>query len=340
MTTPIHILSTRMFSAEWLAKLQAAAPGVDVRQHSVDQDGDVPPDLWRWAEVVYTWGAFPDPALYPNVRWVQLDTAGYDAALASPLGRSDVAITTLIGVAPPNMAEHTLMMMLALGHNLPDMFRHQMRSEWPTFDYRWTHFTPSELGGATVGIVGYGSIGKEIGRIAHAFGMRVIAITPAHGPDRVQPLLYHIPRLAGLPGTEPDLTYTPERLLEALPQIDYLVLSVPHTPATHHMLGVDAFAAMKRSAFLINVARGGVVDEAALIDALRTGKIAGAALDVFEQEPLPAESPLWTLDNVIISPHAAGFTSRYYDVVLDLFSTNIRRYMAGEPLLNQVWPKQ
>lgn len=337
---PIHVLSTRAFSDEWLDRLRAVSPRLVVRQHTCEYAHEIPTELLSWAHVLYTWGAFPDVAQCPHLKWVQLDTSGSDAALASPLAQSDVAITTLIGVAPPNMAEHTLMMMMALSRRLPLMIKLQMRNEWPDFQFRWDRFTPTELFGATVGVVGYGSIGKEIGRLAHAFNMKVIAITRPGSTGSANPLLYQIPTLSNLTGSEPDATYTSDRLLEALPQCDYLVLSVPHTADTHNLMNEAAFRAMKPSALLINVARGGVVDEAALIRALNEQWIAGAALDVFEQEPLPTSSPLWQMENVIISPHVAGLTSRYYEVVLDLFSTNLRRYIAGEPLLNQVWPRK
>ncbi|MBL8130381.1 MAG: D-2-hydroxyacid dehydrogenase [Anaerolineae bacterium] len=337
---PVHVLITRSFSDEWLDRLRAVSPQLAVRQHPAETWAEVPRALWDWVEVLYTWGAFPDPADCPNLRWVQLDTSGSDSALASPLGRSRVAISTLIGVAPPNMAEHTLMMMMALGRNLPLMLRHQARSHWSTFQYRWDNFTPKELFGATVGILGYGSIGREIGRLAHAFNMRVIAITRSGSAGGDPRLLYEIPQIRGLSGGEPDHTYASDDLAEAAAQCDFLVLSVPHTPHTHHIVNESVLRSMKPTAVLINVARGGVVDEAALIRALTEKRIAGAALDVFEQEPLPADSPLWQMDNVIISPHIAGLTSRYYDVVLDLFSTNLQRYAAGEPLLNQVWPPQ
>jgi phosphoglycerate dehydrogenase-like enzyme len=338
--TPIHILSTRSFSEDWLNRLRAVSPEIEVRQHTCEYGHEIPAELLDWAHVLYTWGAFPEPLQCSNLRWVQLDTSGSDAALASPLCNSDIAITTLIGVAPPNMAEHTFMMMMAISRRLPLMVKLQMRNEWPSFQFRWDYFTPTELFGATVGIVGYGSIGKEIGRLAHAFNMRVIAVTRPGSTGAPNPLLYQIPTLSGLNGTEPDATYTSDRILEALPQCDYVVLSVPHTADTHNLMSEAAFRAMKPTSVLINVARGGVVDEAAMITALNEKWIAGAALDVFEQEPLPADSPLWQMDNVIISPHIAGLTSRYYDVVLDLFSTNLRRFIAGEPLLNQVWPRK
>jgi len=154
--------------------------------------------------------------------------------------------------------------------------------------------------------------------------------------EGARPTGYELPELAARPGAEPDQVYKRSRLTEMLAKCDYVVLAVPYTSATHHLIGQAALDAMKPTAVLINVARGAVVDEAALIHALREGWIAGAALDVFEQEPLPADSPLWALDNVIISPHIAGFTPHYDDRATALFAENLRRYLAGDPMLNQV----
>jgi phosphoglycerate dehydrogenase-like enzyme len=187
-------------------------------------------------------------------------------------------------------------------------------------------------------VIGYGAIGREIGRIAHAFGMKVLAMAPSVASLQPKPMTYQIPELIGLPGKEPDYFYTPDQLLEMLPQCDYVVLVVPHNTSTHHIFNAKAFAAMRPGTVLVNIARGGVVDENAMIAALQSGHLGGAALDVFEQEPLSPESPLWSMPNVIISPHIAGLTSRYFDVIFDIFSTNLQRYIAGEPLLNQVLP--
>jgi phosphoglycerate dehydrogenase-like enzyme len=227
------------------------------------------------------------------------------------------------------MAEYVLMMMLALAHRLPAMLYYQGRGEWPS--QRWRKFVPQELRGATVGVVGYGSIGREIGRLARAFGMRVLGTRRGAASGTAS---YELPPLAG--GDEPDRLYGSGQLLNMLPECDYVVLTVPYTSATHHLIDRQALRAMKNTSLLINVARGSVVDEAALIHALRKGSIAGAALDVFEEEPLPDDSPLWKMDNVIISPHVAGFTPHYDDRATALFAENLRRHLDGETLLNQV----
>jgi phosphoglycerate dehydrogenase-like enzyme len=183
-----------------------------------------------------------------------------------------------------------------------------------------------------VGVIGYGSIGREVGRLAHAFGMKVLGVRRGGAG----PAGYELPELADYPGAEPDHLVTSDRLAEVLPECDYVVLAVPYTSATHYLVGQAALRVMKPTAMLINVGRGAVVDEAALIHALREGWIAGAGLDVFEQEPLPADSPLWGMDNVIISPHVAGSTPHYDKRATTLFAENLRRYLAGELLLNQV----
>jgi phosphoglycerate dehydrogenase-like enzyme len=332
---PIHVLSTRSFSEVWLDKLRALSPQLVIDQVTADTADQVPVAVWAEVEILYTWGALPDPVQAPNLRWVQLDTAGVNHLLDTPLWRSEVTLTTLNGVAPSNMAEFALMMMMAFGHRLPLMLELQQRHEWPSFQFRWDNFTPKELRGATLGVIGYGAIGRELGRLAHAFGMRVLAMNRS-GRSSPRPNTFAIPALQGLAGGEPDALYTPEYMVEMMGQCDYVVVIAPYTEATHHLVNEQALRAMKPTSILVNIARGGVVDETALIRALQEGWIGGAALDVFEQEPLPSDSPLWSMPNVIISPHSAGFTARYFEVIQDLFGENLRRYLAGEPLLNQV----
>ncbi len=328
---PIHVLSTMAFPKEWLEGLRAISPRLVITQYTASHPDDVPEALWQNVEVLYSGGVFPNPAQAPRLRWVQLDTSGVDHVLRTPLWEADVAVTTLNGVAPPTMSEYALMMMLAFAHHLPPILRHQARAEWPSLAERWQRFTPRELRGATVGIVGYGSIGRELGRVAHALGMRVLGLRRGAEPA---PATY---RLAGVAGHDsaPDQLFGLAGLPEMLAQCDYVVLIVPYTAATHHLIDRAALRAMKPSAVLVNMARGGVVDEQALVEALREGWLAGAALDVFETEPLPPDHPLWAMPNVIISPHVAGFTPHYHERVQELFGTNLRRYLAGEPLLNQ-----
>jgi phosphoglycerate dehydrogenase-like enzyme len=328
---PIYVLSTMSFPEELLDSLRAVSPRLTVVQQNATSVDEVPSELWGQVEVLYTISTVPEPVRVPRLRWVQLHSAGVNQVQNTPLWESGVIITTLSGIHASNMAEYVLMMMLALAHRLPRMLAYQVRAEWPS--QRWAKFVPQELRGATVGVIGYGSIGREVGRLAHALGMRVLGL---HRGGMAGPPGYELPELAGQPGAEPDRLYTPDQLTQMLAECDYVVLAVPHTSATHHLMNQTALRAMKPTAALVNVARGAIVDEAALIHALREGWIAGAALDVFEQEPLPADSPLWKMENVVISPHVSGFTPHYDERATALFGENLRRYLAGEPLLNQV----
>jgi phosphoglycerate dehydrogenase-like enzyme len=326
---PVYVLSTLSFPDELLDRLRGVSPRVVVRQHNAARVDEVPSELWDNVEVLYTMSAIPDPAHTPGLRWVQLHSAGVNHVLDTPLWASEVTITTVSGIHAPTIAEYVLMMMLAFAHRLRPMLDYQARGEWPSG--RWRKFVPQELRGATLGIVGYGNIGQEIGRLAYALGMRVLGLRRRQAHNQLK---YELPELGG--GTEPDRWYAPDQLTEMLPACDYVTLTVPYTSATHHLIDEGALRAMKPTAVLINVARGAVVDEVALIRALGEGWIAGAGLDVFEREPLPEDSPLWTMENVIISPHVAGFSPYYDERATALFAENLRRYLAGEPLLNQV----
>jgi phosphoglycerate dehydrogenase-like enzyme len=327
----IHILSTMSFPDELLERLRSVSPRLVVRQHNAPSADEVPSHGWGQVEVLYTLLAIPDPSLVPGLRWVQLHSAGANHLVDTWLWGSDVIITTSSGIHATTIAEYVLMMMLAFAHRLRRMVYYQAHAEWPK--RRWQKFVPQELRGATVGVIGYGSIGREVGRLARALGMRVLGV---HRGGGQAPVSYELPDLARDANAEPDQLYTPDQLFDALAECDYAVLAVPYTSATHHLIDQAALQAMKPSCVLINIARGPIVDELALVRALREGWIAGAALDVFEEEPLPRESPLWKMDNVIISPHVAGFTPHYDDRATALFAENLRRYVSGEPLLNRV----
>jgi phosphoglycerate dehydrogenase-like enzyme len=327
----VHVLNTMSFPDDLLERLRSVSPRLAVTQHTAASAEEVPAAAWEQVEVLYTLSAIPDPSRAAHLRWVQLHSAGTNHLLDSWLWRSDIPITTTSGIHPPAMAEYVLMMLLAFAHRLPRMLFYQGRAEWPAG--RWAKFVPQELRGATLGILGYGSIGREVGRLAHAFGMRVLGMRRG---DAVHSASYELPELRNLSGAEPDRFYTPDQLTSMLPECDYVVVTVPYTSATHHLINESALRAMKPGAVLVNVARGPIVDEVALVRALSEGWIAGAALDVFEREPLPADSSLWQMENVIISPHVAGFTPHYDDRATALFAENLRRYLGGEPLLNQV----
>ncbi len=328
----VKVLSTLRFTDEQLDKLRAVSPRLIVEQRTCSNNEEVQAALDDEVEVLYTiYADFPLDKT-PRLKWVQLHSAGIDHVLEAPIMHSPVVITTTSGIHAPNIAEYVFALMLAWSRNVPAMLYYQKRGEWP--QGRWNIFKGQELRGQTLGIVGYGSIGREVGRLARAFGMRVVATK--RQTRQLQDTGYRVADVGDPSASMLDKIYAPEELPDMLAECDFVVIAVPLLPSTRGLIGEAELRAMKPTAFLVNIARGAVVDEAALIRALREGWIGGAGLDVFETEPLPPDSPLWKLDNVILSPHVAGFTPHYDERASDLFAENLRRYLAGEPLLNEV----
>jgi phosphoglycerate dehydrogenase-like enzyme len=226
---------------------------------------------------------------------------------------SHILLTNASGVHATPIGEYVLCMMLMFAKGAHTFVRAQQRREW-------VRYLPHELYGKTVGVVGLGHIGSEVARLAKAFGCYVIA-TRRSTSERSS-------------GGSVDELLPHSELHELLSRSDFVVLCVPLTPETRGLIGDAELRTMKPGAVLINIARGAVVDEAALIQALKDGTIAGAGLDVFEQEPLPEDSELWSLENAIISPHISGGTEIYNQRAVAIFCENLRRYLAGEPLMN------
>jgi len=272
------------------------------------------------AEVLFTLSLVPAdlPSLAPHLRWLQLTTAGADRLLNSAVLKSGVTITTASGIHAAPVGEYVLGVMVMLAKGWPALFRAQGRREW-------ARITPQELEGKTVAVVGMGNVGQEVARLAKALNMRVLGVRRSGAS--LESGDYVADEIVG-----------PLELLSVLSRSDFVVICLPLTEETHHLVGELALRAMKPTAYLINVSRGAVVDEAALLRALTEGWIAGAGLDVFETEPLPEKSWLWQLNNVIISPHLAGETPSYNERAVDLFCENLRRYLAGDPLHNVVDP--
>ncbi len=329
-----NVLCTLRFSDEQLDELRGVSDRLHVVQETCHDVGEVAAALSRGSttEILYTYHV---PAgvleLAPELRWLQLHSAGADHVLDHPVMESDVAVTTTSGIHATPIAEYVMASMLAYRWRVSHWTHCQREGEWPSG--RWQLYARPELRGRTLGILGYGSIGREVGRLGHTFRMRVLALSRS---GRHAESGYSVPDTGDPRGEIPERFYRPDQLHEMLAECDYVVVSLPLTPATRHFVGEDELRAMKPSAYLVNIARGEIVDEAALVRALREGWIAGAGLDVFEEEPLPADSPLWDLDNALISPHVAGFTPRYDERAADLFAENLDRYLAGEPLLNRV----
>jgi phosphoglycerate dehydrogenase-like enzyme len=330
----VQVLCTVRFADDLIAQLRAVSPRLHLIQqtcHDVDQVATALAEHPS-VEVLYTFD-LPSNALdlAPRLRWLQLHSAGANHLLDHPIMKSDVAITTISGIHATPIAEYVFASILAYRWRVPRWTHCQREARWPSG--RWDLYARPELRDSTLGIVGYGNIGREVGRIGQAFGMQVLAIRRSAGRARRSYAAEHAPDAAG---AIPTRLYAPDALHEMLSECDYVVVAVPLTPETVRLIGPAELRAMKPSAYLVNIARGPIVDEAALVQALRQGWIAGAGLDVFEQEPLPADSPLWNLENVLISPHVAGFTPRYDERATALFAENLDCYLSGELMLNLV----
>ena len=328
----IVVLSTMRFTDELLDKLRAVSPRLMVKQRDCRSAEQVEQALEESVEVLYTFYLPADLSRAPKLKWVQLHAAGVDRLLDYPVMKSDILLTTASGIHATTIAEYVFASILAFNRRVPQMLYYQGRREWP--QGRWHLFARPELRDSTLGIVGYGSIGREVGRIARCFGMRVVATK--RSVSQMRDVGYVAQDTGDKEGTLLDEVFPPERLSEMLSLCDYVVIAVPLTLETRKLIGKAELRAMKPSAYLVNISRGGTVDEVALLRALQEGWIAGAGLDVFEEEPLSSDSPLYELENIILSPHVAGFTLRYDERASDLFAENLRRYLAGERLLNLV----
>jgi phosphoglycerate dehydrogenase-like enzyme len=302
---------------EWFAeRLQTEFPQMSVArvtsgERLSEEIGD--------ATVLFCGTVKPEQFLHARqLRWIHSSQAAVHQFLFPELINSNVVLTNAREVHGVVVSEHVMALMFALARRIPESVRFQREHVWGQELLYRAHQTPQEIADATVGLVGLGSIGRNVAQRASAMGMRVIAVR--EHADR--PKSEHV-----------DEVLPTSQLQQMLAKSDYVVLSPPVTPATRGMIGRDQLAAMKREGYLINVGRGPLIDEAALIQALREHRIAGAALDVFDHEPLPPESPLWDLDNLLITPHTGGMTEKMWERHYTVFAENLRRFVAGQPLL-------
>ena len=298
-----------------LAQVQALAPDMRVLvTHDRDEIESV------LDEIEITAGGFPRDLLPGalNLRWLQQWGAGADWLLRYPEAADlEFVLTNASGVHPIPISEHILAFLLAFGRGFHRALRAQARHEWFSYDRQNGLF---ELVGKTMLLVGVGAIGERTAQVAAALGMRVLGVRRDPARD--------VPGVEAMVGSD--------RLLDLLPEADFVVLTVPLTRETQGMIGERELRAMKPTAYFINIGRGGTVQERALIRALQEGWIAGAGLDVFETEPLPGDSPLWKMENVIVTAHYAGSTPHYHERAMAIFLDNLRRYQAGKPLRNVV----
>ncbi len=256
-----------------------------------------------------------------RLRWVQSPAAGVGGLLFPELVASRVIVTSARGIRARSMAEHVIAVTLALSRQLPAAFRFQARHHWGQDALEGASTAIEPIRGRAMGIVGLGSIGAEIARLAAPLGLRVRGIrrrTDGPLPEGVEHVL------------------PPDRLHELLAWSDIVVLAAPLTPATRGLIGAAEITVMKRGAFLVNIGRGKLVVDEAIVDGLASGRIGGAALDVFTHEPLGADSPYWDAPNVIVTPHVSGAMADYWTPLVALFTENLRRFDRGDPLLNEV----
>lgn len=337
MTSPLHVLITHPFDEALLTRLRGVSPRLNIISKPAQTAAEIPAEIWEKVEVLYSLGTLPKPQQVPALRWVQCHLAGLDHWKDEPLlAHPQVTVTHMSGAAASQMAEYILMGLLALGHRLPEIQAAQAKREWA--QDRWTRFLPLELRGATVGIIGYGSVGRQTARLLHTFGATVLAVKR----NAMQPAdTGYTPQGLGDPqGDYAHRIYPVEAICSALSQCDFVVVTVPLTPSTRNLLGEREIACLKPTAGIVDVSRGSVINPSALFNALKSGKLSGAILDVFDQEPLPPESPFWSLPNVIISPHISGSSPHYNARAVELFGENLLRYLSGLALYNRYDPQE
>jgi phosphoglycerate dehydrogenase-like enzyme len=305
----VNILVTNQIPESVLDQIKRIVPGANV---TVTESKEEIVRQLPEAEIVWGHQAAAHIDLARKLRWMQVSSAGVNHILTPELVGHPSVLTNARGIHAETIAEHVFMYVLAFARGLVGYQKHQRAGTWEPRN-------PMVLAGMTMGVVGMGSIGQEVGRKAKAFDMKVIGMRKSRAPSEYADEMVD----------ESELPYL-------LAQSDFIILAVPLTSETRHLIGEVAFGCLKPSAYLINIARGDVVDEKALTDALAQKKLAGAGLDVFETEPLPADSPLWQMENVIITPHMAGYLPDYLGAAAEVFLENLRRYVRGERLKNIV----
>ena len=299
-----------------IAALEAAVPGISIEAYrSVKEALPHASD----ADAIAMWGfqdAEPLLQAAPRVRWVHSLSDGVERLLTPSMMTRPIILTNSHGVHDRAVSEHAMALLLSWFHRIPEAVRHQDAHEWkrPKGDILYKKHLL---------LAGFGGIGRAIAERARVFGMTVAAVKRTRSDELFA-----------------DKVYSTEEIMEALPEADVVVAALPSTKETENFFDGKKFSAMKKGALFINIARASVVDEAALLEALQSGQLAGAALDVFSKEPLPAENPLWDMKNVIMTPHIASMTPDFWDRLLDLLKENLAAFSVGEPMRNVVDKKK
>jgi phosphoglycerate dehydrogenase-like enzyme len=325
VSSSLKVVSTFPFTTESQQLLKEAAASEAVIVTTADE---LPVHLTD-AEILCSYTIPANfPILAPNLRWLQFPGAGVDTLATTGLLNADsnVIVTTAAGIHAESISEYVFGSMLMFNWNWPKMIRLQDEHVWAR-SATWYHLGGRELAGQTLGILGLGHIGRKIAQLGRAFGMQVFGTR----------------RSIDSPGDQEagvDRSFLPEQLHELLSLSDYVVISVPLTRETEKLISEAELRIMRPNAYLVNIARGRVIDEQALIRALSEGWIAGAGLDVTEEEPLPSENPLYSMPNVILTPHISGNSAHYDARLAALFADNLKRYRTGQPLRNRYEPSR
>ena len=334
-TKKIELLITFPLPEELIKKIKDISPSLEVVHLPVRNRDEIPEEIWSKTEILFTERILPTLEMVPALKWIQFNYAGIDFAVEEEIfEKEELDITTLSGAAAPQVAEFAITMMLALSHKLPSLLKFQINHEWPPD--RFTRFTPKELRSSTIGLVGYGSISREIARLLVPFNVQILAckknvmVTQDNG--------YNIEGLGDLAGNLFTRLYPYQAIKSMMKECDFVVVTVPRTDDTLHLIAEEELAVLKNGAFIIDVSRGGIIKNSALKSALQDKKIAGAALDVFEQEPLPKDSLMWDTPNLIISPHIAGVSIQYNERSVNLVVENLKRYINKTSLFNTFDP--
>lgn len=312
-------------------RLRALSPDLDILDATGDDAFDVDALTDPELEIIVGRRAPADLTKVPRLRWLQVGSAGVDHLTADPPWAKGILVTNARGVFAIPIAEYVSGAILRINQPLGRWTADQASHRWPLDDEP----VATVVRGQTAVIVGYGSIGREVARQLSALGLRIIAVKPR--PDVRADNAYRVPLTGDPDGSVPERLVAVASLPEAAHEADYLILTLPLTRESRRIIDATVLRALPATAWLINVSRGALVDEEALLEALRAGRLAGAILDVFAEEPLPSDHPLWDAPGVTITPHVSGATSRFRD---DLVVENVRRYLAGEPLLNLVDPER
>jgi phosphoglycerate dehydrogenase-like enzyme len=303
-----------------LQRLRGLSPKIEIDENTKDLSK---------ADIVYTGSAGFDPSEAPDVRWVQLNLVGIESLIGGPLAKSGVPVANVRGAYATSVAEFAIALLLALGRQLPLCLRLQSTSKWDD------SMCGASFYGKTVAIVGYGSIGRQIARIAHAMGVQILACK--RDPEiRRETSSFVFPGTGDPEGILPVKWFGTNQIRNMFQETDHVVVTLPLTSQTRSLIGADEISVLPSHALIVNVGRGSIVDEEAIANALNARRIAGAALDVFSQEPLAPDSPLWRAPNALITPHIGSYTTEQAACAGEVLIENVRRDLADEPLLNLV----